>query len=323
MLVRIHHLSHYRYTEAVRFTPHRILLRPRENPQVRVREFSLSFSPEAQAHWMTDAFDNPVAVANFSTAADEIRIEASLAVELRARNPFDFIIEPHAQLYPFAYTPHERKALLPYLEVGSPSSCAKVLPWVWNEFPTLPNASLEVLTHLNQRIHDRLRYRRRDEPGVQTPDQTLSQGEGSCRDFACLLIEICRQLGFAARFVSGYLYDPPTGAGDFENLAQGAMHAWVEVHLPGAGWKGFDPTNGILANHRFIPCAVAFAPKLTSPIQGSYFHPNLKVSSTLEVVLTISADAVSAPDGAETPALGDLEQNLLPEAEQGRSDGGV
>jgi len=289
MLIRIHHLTRYQYTETVQFTPHRILLRPRENPHVRVRALDLSVSPSAQVRWMTDAYENPVAVASFEHLASEIRIEARIDVALLSHNPFDFILEPHAESYPFAYNPHERKVLLPWLEVGSPANCAQVLPWVAREFPQLPDGSLEVLTRLNQRLRERLRYERRDEEGVQSPDETLAKGGGSCRDFARLFIEICRQLGFAARFVSGYLYDPPAGAGHFENRAEGAMHAWVEVHLPGAGWKGFDPTNGILADRNFIPCAVAIEPKLTSPIQGSYYHPQLRVPSTLEVSLSVEA----------------------------------
>ena len=211
-------------------------------------------------------------------------------LHVHTENPFDFILEPYAENYPFAYNPHESKALRPYLEIGSPSDSARVLPWVHAEFPQLPEKSLEVLTELNRRIHQRFLYQRRDEEGVQSPDQTIDKGSGSCRDFARLFIEICRQLGFAARFVSGYLYDPQSGAYHFQNVAEGSMHAWVEVHLPGAGWKGFDPTNGMLANNYFIPCAVAIEPKLTSPVQGSYYHSQLWIPSTLEVTLSLEQE---------------------------------
>ena len=152
----------------------------------------------------------------------------------------------------------------------------------------MPNSTLEVLTQINRRFRERFQYVRREEEGVQTPDQTIAHGSGSCRDFSVLFIEICRQLGFAARFVSGYLYDPPNGADHIENVAQGSMHAWTQVYIPGAGWKGFDPTNGVLENTCFIPCAVANEPKLTSPIQGSYSHTHSRISSTMEVGLEIN-----------------------------------
>jgi transglutaminase-like putative cysteine protease len=288
MNLSIRHLTRYTYSEQVQFNPHRVLLRPRENPCIRVVDFQLQVSPAARVRWMSDPFENHIALLHFEETASEIRIEALIQTVLGEENPFDFLIEPYAESYPFSYNPHERKALQPFLEIGSPANCAKVLPWVWREFPQLPGSTLEILTRINQRMHERLTYQRRDEEGVQSPDETLAKGTGSCRDFARLFIEICRQLGFAARFVSGYLYDPPAGDNHFFNVAVGSMHAWTEVHLPGAGWKGFDPTNGMLANNLFIPCAVASEPALTSPIQGSYYHPQSLVPSTMEVSLSIS-----------------------------------
>jgi len=290
MNVSITHLTRYVYTERVQFSPHRVLLRPRETPALRVKSFDLNVSPQAKIRWVVDAFENQIAVLYFLEPSEEIRVEANILTSLTTGDPFDFIIESHAENYPFSYHPHERKALMPYLEIGSPANCAQVLPWIWKEFPTMPDSSLEVLTQINHRIHERLQYISREEEGVQSPDETLNLGTGSCRDFARLFIEICRQLGFAARFVSGYLYDPPKGAQHFNNVAEGSMHAWTEVHLPGAGWKGFDPTNGMVANNYFIPSAVANDPKLTSPIQGSYYHEQMRVPSTMEVSLKVTGE---------------------------------
>ena len=289
MRILIQHTTRYTYPEEVQFTPHRILLRPRENPSLRVLSMDLKIEPAASIKWMADSFENQIAVAYFEAPSSAIHIEATILTELLTDNPFDFIIEPYAENYPFSYNPDERKALSPYLEVGSPSSSAKVLPWIWKEFPQLPGQSLDLLTQLNRRIHERFQYQRRDEEGVQNPDETISLGSGSCRDFARLFTEACRQLGFAARFVSGYLYDPPTGSGHFQNVAEGSMHACAEVFLPGAGWKGFDSTNGMLANQYFIPCAVANEPKLTSPIQGSFYHAQMRVPSTMEVSLNLKS----------------------------------
>jgi len=298
MNVRIVHQTRYHYPETVQFTPHRIYLRPREDAHIRVESFDLEVHPRARLHWMTDPYENQIAVVHFQEPSNQIRISAEIEVTLRASDPFDFILEPHAEKYPFSYNPFERKALSPYLEIGSPANCSRALPWVWEEFPDLPGQSLELLTRINHRIHERFLYQRRDEEGIQTPDETIRTGTGSCRDFSRLFIEICRQLGFAARFVSGYLYDPPTGSQHIDNVAEGAMHAWTEVHLPGAGWRGFDPTNGILANHNFIPSAVAAEPKLTSPIQGSYYHNQLRIPSTMEVSLKV--ESVPQPVTSQT-----------------------
>ena len=289
MIISIHHLTRYTSPEEVHFTPHRVLLRPRESPSLRVTSMNLEIRPAASLKWMTDSFENQIAALYFSEPSNEILVDARIELELQSENPFDFIIEPYAELYPFSYNPSERKALGPYLEVGSPSDCAKILPWIWQEFAHLPDQSLEVLTQLNRRIHERFVYIRRDEEGVQSPDETIVKGSGSCRDFAHLFVEICRQLGFAARFASGYLYEPPADAGSesFENVAEGSMHACAQVFLPGAGWKGFDPTNGMLANQYFIPSAVATNPKLTSPIQGSYSHKEGNIPSTMEVSLSV------------------------------------
>ena len=298
MVVKIRHLTHYHYTESVQFTPHRVLLRPRESPQLRVLKFDLQVAPPAQVRWMTDPFENHIAMLQFREDAADIRIEAEIKVEVGSANPFDFIIEPHAERYPFAYSPHESRALKPFMEVGSPANCNQVLPWLWKQIPELPPHTLDLLTRINHLLHERFTYQRRDEEGIQSPDETIQLGSGSCRDFARLFIEICRQLGFAARFVSGYLYDPSSGGQHFNNVTEGAMHAWMEVHLPGAGWKGFDPTNGMLANEYFIPCAVASEPKLTSPIQGSYYHMQMQVPSTMEVSLLLKgvpADPEASP----------------------------
>lgn len=303
MRIAIHHVTRYTYPEEVQFTPHRVLLRPRETPHSHVVNMRLEIQPEARVKWRVDPFENQIAGVYFTRPADHINVAASILVELAEGNPFDFILEPYAESYPFAYVASEKKALSPFLEIGSPSSCAKVLPWIWEQFPRMPGGTLELLTEVNRRIRDRFQYVRREEEGVQEPDETLSKGSGSCRDFTRLLIEIARQLGFAARFVSGYLYDPPSGAEHIENVARGAMHACAEIYLPGAGWKGFDPTNGILVSHTFIPCAVANEPKLTSPIQGSYYHPQAQVPSSMEVSLSVeAAEGDAGPSDGTDPA---------------------
>lgn len=129
---------------------------------------------------------------------------------------------------------------------------------------------MALLTLLNRLVNQAFLYQRRETPGIQTPDETVQLGSGSCRDFAVFFAAVCRRLGLAARFVSGYLYDPPINGGSGANRAHGSMHAWTEVFLPGAGWKGFDPTNGVLCSDYFIPVAVARHPETVNPVQGSY-----------------------------------------------------
>lgn len=294
MILSIRHETRYTYPESVQLSPHRILLYPREHPQLRVLDFQLRIDPEARLHWMADAFENHIAVAWFGTLADSIRIDASIRVSLERRNPFDFIIEPCAERYPFTYDPRERRALGPSMEIGSPADCARVLPWIHEQFPRLPEKTLDVLTSLNRRIHETFTYHHREEPGIQSPDRTIELGSGSCRDFARLFIEGCRQLGFAARFASGYLHDPPAGPGHVGDVAKGSLHAWAEVYIPGVGWKGFDPANGILANAAFIPCAVAPEPELASPIQGTFTHPLPGLLSSMDVSLAIREEPPEA-----------------------------
>ena len=169
----------------------------------------------------------------------------------------------------------------------------RVLDWAREALgnPSKPRQTISFLTDLNMAIHQRIAYERRDEEGTQTPNETLELGRGSCRDMAELFVATSRQLGLAARFVSGYLYEPPHLDGtDAVNVAAGSMHAWAEVYLPGAGWRGFDPTNGLVTDHRFLPAAVANRPDWVSPIQGRYFHVG-DVKSHMTVTLKVEGAA--------------------------------
>jgi len=188
------------------------------------------------------------------------------------------------------YHQHEQLALSPYLCSTPQPGASKALDWFYTAVknPNQADNIVSFLSEINQAVFESIAYERRDEEGIQTPDETLAKHTGSCRDMAVLMIAVVRQLGLAARFVSGYLYDPPSDE-DGEhifNRAHGSMHAWLEIYLPGAGWKGFDPTNGILANHFFIPTAVASDPVHANPIQGRYYHDE-QVPSHMEIELNI------------------------------------
>lgn len=286
MRLSIRHTTRYLYPEPVYPNPHLIAMRPLDQPGRQLLSHSISVIPASRQHYWKDAFGNTVLSAFFSDATDQIEIVAEMEVLSPPRNPFDFIVEQGADAYPFSYNAADKRALAAYLSIGSPAACANVLPWIRKNFPTMPTRTLELLSGINERIHRQFRYQRRESPGIQTPDETIALGSGSCRDLAILMIECCRQLGCAARFVSGYLYHPPMeNAAPSETLS---LHAWMEVYLPGAGWLALDPTNGIFADAAFIACAVASEPHLASPVRGTYSHCKSFVPSKLEVSLTAS-----------------------------------
>ena len=296
MRLSIHHRTCYTYSAPVSFGDQHVFLRPRDSNELVVESFTLETSPASRQRWVRDAFNNIVVVTNTGLAtAGELVLECRMTVQSLENNPFDFVLEPYATGYPFAYEERERTALSPAVETTVPGS-ESVLGWFRGVVPS-PDGHADVvqfLSGLNDAVRASIQYERRDEEGIQSPDETLRLGCGSCRDMALLFIAVCRRLGLAARFVSGYLYDAPPGdgatgadTGQFGfNRAVGSMHAWAEVYLPGAGWKGFDPTNGILANAYFVPAAVAIDPSSVSPIQGNFYSP-VPVTSLVKVDLDI------------------------------------
>ncbi len=291
MKLSIDHKTHYRYDAPVSYGDHALYLRPREGLGLRVESFSLETSLASKVRWVRDCFNNVVAVANFGLVESaELDFHCCMTIEVDEENPFDFILDSRATAFPFAYNERERSALQPYLESVVSPGAGKALDWFFHAVEN-PNGSpdcIGFLLDINSAVCRDINYERRDDEGTQTPDETLELKKGSCRDMAQLFISVCRQLGLAARFVSGYLYVPPEADGSeaIDNRAAGSMHAWAEIYLPGAGWKGFDPTNGVLANHLYLPTAVANQPEWVNPIQGKYFQKS-RVASHLQVDLNI------------------------------------
>jgi transglutaminase-like putative cysteine protease len=278
MRFRIQHTTRYNYQDKVGFTEHLLLVRPREDHHARLESFDLRFMPSAKIRWIRDMHENHIAVAQPDGLSKQLVIQMEAVVAMHQDNPFDFLLSQHATLFPFPYHPFERHALLPYLHAPGWIPDPAITQWLarapardWT------GDTVEVLTRLNQRLHGSLRYVRRDEPGIQSPAETLSLGGGSCRDYSVLFIELARTLGLAARFVSGYLHTSADGPG----RADQSMHAWAEVYLPGAGWKGLDPTNGVFCAADFIPVAVSADPEWVNPIQGSYVSA-VKVANELD-----------------------------------------
>jgi transglutaminase-like putative cysteine protease len=258
--------------------PHLFYLRQRENPLLRVREFRLELSPSADVDWMRDDFDNLPASVLFSTSAAHAEIRATCSVTTADVPPFDFLVRDYAISFPFAYEALHRFNLGIYLAPPDEPTQAALRTWLRATFDPQPKETVAWLFGLNQLLFAKLEYHRRDEPGIQPPLVTLELGTGTCRDYAVLFIALARTLGVAARFVSGYLFDPHQ-LGD----SPGDMHAWVEVFIPGAGWRALDPTHGIFCDNAYVPVAHAVLAESVNPVQGSFFGPTVEAQLTTHV----------------------------------------
>ena len=265
---RILHRTYYNFSGLVQLDPHTLRLRPREGHELRIESSHLDITPPATLRWHRDAEDNSVAIATFDTPTSQLIIESEAIIQQFNEAPLDFLVADYAITYPFAYTPEERVLLAPYLNGAAPAVGDPLAQWVMNVWqPGEAIQTYALLQRLCTRIHQTLTYQLREEPGVQSASETLSRGSGSCRDSANLFMQAARRLGLAARFVSGYLHAPPS------MVNYGATHAWAEVFLPGAGWKGFDPSTGEIVGNEHIAIAVARLPESVPPVAGSFVGP--------------------------------------------------
>jgi transglutaminase-like putative cysteine protease len=280
--INISHSTEYRFPSPVTLLPHRLLLRPRENHNVRIESSVLKISPAHTLQWKRDALDNSVALVGFSEPADRLRVASGVVIQHYEENPFDFLLDDYAVMHPFNYVEEDRAVLAPFQQSVYPSDRDAVQRWL--DGLGLPQAmqTFALLDRLNREIAGRFQYQMREQPGVQPPSLTLASNSGSCRDFAALFMEACRSLGLASRFVSGYLFAPATAAGN------ASTHAWAEVYLPGAGWKGFDPTSGVVTGNQHIAVAVARHPEAVPPVAGSYFGPGDQ-QPMLQVAVQVNA----------------------------------
>lgn len=277
--IRIEHLTRYHYAESVTLLPHTLHLRPREGHDIRVQSSRLEISPEFRIRWKRDVYGNSVAVVDFLQPAQELVISSEVVVEHYEEQPLCFVLEDTAQRFPFQYDPSQQIDLAPYQSPIFPQDLTALKGWM-NDLcdPGRDIDTIALLTTINSKIANQLQYQMREEPGVQSPAQTLSKGNGSCRDFATLFIEICRHCGLASRFISGYVLN--------EAVAQehSATHAWSEVFLPGSGWRGFDSTSGLLVSGDHIAVAVHRHPEAIPPVAGSFVGSgNARPMLTVEV----------------------------------------
>ncbi len=284
--IRIIHKTTYTYPSLVSLGPHRLMLRPRETRELKLVSFDLTISPEATVTWAQDVAGNSVATAYFTEMADHLEIESVTTLSLTAPLWPIFDIAPSAQTFPFRYSDADWTDL-GALAAPQYADCAERLTgWVQRYVMGDQTDTLSLLKDVSNGVSATIAYQSRDDMGTQGPLETLDRGWGSCRDFAVLFAEAVRTLGFGARIVSGYLFDPMQGL--VGSAGQGSTHAWVEVFVPGAGWISFDPTNRAVGAGNLIPVAVARHITQVAPVTGSFLTLQGDLAQ-MDVLVTVSS----------------------------------
>jgi len=296
--VALSHRTRYRYDRSVSLSPHIVRLRPAPHCRTPILSYSLKLEPQTHfINWQQDPHGNYLARVVFPEKTRELFVAVDLVAELSVINPFDFFLEPSAEKFPFTYEPWLAKELAPFLEAAPAGPKVDELV---RGIDRTPRGTVDFLVDLNQRLSKDIRYVIRLEFGVQTPEETLTLASGSCRDTSWLLVQVLRNLGLAARFVSGYLIqltpdvkslDGPSGASaDFTDL-----HAWTEVYLPGAGWVGLDPTSGLLTGEGHLPLAATPDPMSAAPITGMVDESESTLEHEMDVRRIYESPRVTKP----------------------------
>ena len=262
MKLTISYRAEYRYERRVSLSPHIVRLFPRDALQARVLKLDFATNDTGAVHWRHDLYDNVVAQCFYPREDDRLvyRLDAEIAAE--ERNPFGFLLDSRSLQWPAEYNPRERGVLGAFIVPEKTDLPSALRPMAGSE-------TVNALVTMNQWIHDHIAYERREEGEAYTPAETLRLRRGACRDTAVLLAAALRAQGLAARLVSGFLWE--SASDPAERKADSALHAWTEVFLPGAGWVGLDPSNGVLADHHYLATAVGIVPSDIAPVSGLYF----------------------------------------------------
>ena len=325
----LNHVTHYQYDRPVHLGPQVIRLRPAPHCRSKIISYALRVEPATHfVNWQQDPFANYQARLVFPEKTTSFKVTVDLVVEMAVYNPFDYFLETDAQAFPFTYSAALAQELAPYLATEPVTErIAKYL----QDVDQTKRPTNDFLVYLNQKVHHDISYLIRMEPGVQTPEQTLTLGSGSCRDSGWLLVQLLRHCGLAARFVSGYLIqltpdvkslDGPSGTSvDFTDL-----HAWCEVYLPGAGWIGLDPTSGLFAGEGHIPLAATPTPSSAAPIEGGVDESEVTFSHHMGVTRIAESPRVTKPyteaQWAQIMALGEQVDTALIEGDVRLTMGG-
>lgn len=277
-LFQISHRTEYHYRKPVRLGPHRLMLRPRESRDLRLVSNAITTWPPSTLSWAQDVFGNAIATAAFDADSESLIIESAVTLELTSAAWPVFPIAASAIHYPFQYSAEERTDLGALLSPQYPDVMSRLSAWAASFVRGNPTDTLALLKDLNAGISATAAYQAREDEGTQTPTRTLDLGRGTCRDFAVLFVEAARLLGFGARIVSGYIFNPAQPGGT------GTTHAWAEVFVPGAGWITFDPTNRQMGGFNLIPVAVARDLFQAMPVSGTFTgHSNDSMRLTVAV----------------------------------------
>jgi uncharacterized protein (DUF2126 family) len=298
ILVGLHHVTTYRYDRPVSLGPQVIRLRPAPHCRTPIKSYSLKVQPANHfVNWQQDPHGNWLARYVFSEKTEEFAVAVDFIADMEVINPFDFFTEPYAEQFPFTLPEPLRSDLMPFLE---PEPAGPLLQVLLDKLPRAAPSTVNHLVGLNRDLQLRIRYVTRMEPGVQTPDETLAAGSGSCRDTGWLLVQILRHIGVPARFVSGYLIqlrhdvkalDGPSGTDhDFTDL-----HAWAEAYIPGAGWIGLDPTSGLLCGEGHLPVAATPHYRTAAPITGAVEAAEVDFAFTMQVSRIAEKPRVTYP----------------------------
>src|SRR6201996_57259 len=314
----LRHVTRYRYDRPIELGPQTVRLRPAPHCRAKVLSYSLKIEPEQHfLNWQQDPQSNWLARIVVPEKTDHFTITVDLTVGMEVINPFDFFLEPSAEDFPFSYSDDLKTELKPYLRT------LQLGPAFERYLAAIPREKKQTtgfLFELNARLSRDISYLIRMEPGIQTPEETLCKGSGSCRDTAWLLVQLLRRMGLAARFASGYLIqlkpdvkalDGPSGPDqDFTDL-----HAWCEVYLPGAGWVGLDPTSGLFAGEGHIPLAATANPTQAAPISGHVEPAEVLFDFDMSVSRVKEPPRVTKPysdtQWAEIEKLGDAVDQIL------------
>ena len=299
--VALHHVTEYRYDRPIQLGPQVVRLRPAPHSRSRMLSYSLRVEPDQHfINWQQDPFANYQARLVFPEKTTRFKVTVDLVAEMAVYNPFDFFLEPSAETVPLTYAPELREELAPYLVCAPELEKAPLFQKYLASIDRSEQRTIDFLVGLNQKLQGDIRYLIRMEPGVQTPEESLSKASGSCRDSAWLMVQLMRHLGLAARFVSGYLIqltpdvkslDGPSGTEvDFTDL-----HAWCEVYLPGAGWIGLDPTSGLFAGEGHIPLACTPQPSSAAPIEGLIDECEVEFGHEMKVSRIYESPRVTKP----------------------------
>ncbi len=246
------------------------MIRPRDGHDMRILDSSLTVSPQADVHWAFDTFGNSVAFLSFLAPADELLIKSELLLRRYGLDEPVARITRFAGDFPVVYDADEQIDLAPYMTPEHAHDQPLLAEWIDNVMPDMPANCMDVLGPLAALIHKTFRYNSREAEGVQSPAETIALGSGTCRDFALFFMDAVRHLGFAARFVTGYLHDEAAANPDQDMTGGGATHAWADVFVPGAGWVEFDPTNRIIGSRNLVRVATTRRPSQAMPVSGSF-----------------------------------------------------